>query len=277
VKLRGPSKTAYGVAVIRAAHQLLDQPKVLDDPIALSVLGPQADGEVRSRRQRGSLSRHLRAFVVARSRFVEDELAQAVKRGVRQYVVLGAGLDTFAYRNPHPLLRVFEVDHPNTQAWKRAQLAANGIAIPATTMLVPVDFEQQTAGEELVRAGWNPEEPSFFSCLGVTMYLEPESVMATLKQLAAAPAGSQFVFDYVPASSGSLRLRIMRFVLSLIAAAYGEPWKTDFDPAFLTGKLREFGFAQTQDMGPAEINALYFAGRADGMRSVGGRLMSARR
>jgi methyltransferase (TIGR00027 family) len=261
---------------MRAAHQVLDQPKVLADPLSLSVLGPHGAADVGSRGHRGRLSRHLRAFVVARSRFVEDELAQAVQRGVRQYVLLGAGLDTFAYRNPHAELRVFEVDHPATQASKRAQLESGGIAIPASTTHVPMDFEKQDLVQELQRAGWRADAPTFFSCLGVTMYLDPQAALATMKQLGAAPAGSQFVFDYVPARSGSLRHAVMRFVLSRVAASFGEPWKSSFEPGLLASQLREFGFAQTQDLGPQEMNARYFAERSDGLRVLGGRLMSAR-
>jgi methyltransferase (TIGR00027 family) len=126
-----PSLTAYRVALSRAAHQLFDDPRVLDDPLALRIIGTQGAEELRSNRHRCAATpgRYLRAFVVARSRLAEDLLADAVQRGVRQYVVLGAGLDTFAYRNPYPvsLLEVFEVDHPATQAWKRRLLAAAGL------------------------------------------------------------------------------------------------------------------------------------------------------
>src|ERR1700728_4612774 len=122
------SRTAYRVAVRRAAHQLLDHPKVLDDPLALRIIGRKAAQELRSQpKERHLFARASRAFMVVRSRYAEDELARAVSQGVSQYVVLGAGLDTFAYRNPHPGLRVFEIDHPATQAWKRGQLQAAAI------------------------------------------------------------------------------------------------------------------------------------------------------
>ena len=141
------SRTARRVAIRRAAHQLLDHPRVLDDPLALRIIGAEAAEELRSNpKEHHAFSRAFRAFMAARSRYAEDELAGAVERGVRQYVVLGAGLDTFAYRNPHAGLRVFEVDHPATQAWKREQLSAAGIAIPAALTFVPVDFERQTSG-----------------------------------------------------------------------------------------------------------------------------------
>src|SRR6202162_2165714 len=142
------SRTAQRVAIRRAAHQLLDQPRVLDDPLALRIIGADAaEGLGTKPKEHHAFSRAFRAFMAARSRYAEDELARAVAEGVRQYVVLGAGLDTFAYRNPHPGLRVFEVDHPATQAWKREQLQAAGITIPPALTFVHIDFEQKTLGD----------------------------------------------------------------------------------------------------------------------------------
>src|ERR1700675_701916 len=139
------SKTAHRVAIRRAAHQLLDQPRVLDDPLALRIIGSEAEQELRSNpKEHHAFSRAFRAFMAARSRYAEDELARAVAQGVAQYVVLGAGLDTFAYRNPHDGLHVFEVDHPATQAWKREQLQTAGMVIPAALTFVPIDFERGT-------------------------------------------------------------------------------------------------------------------------------------
>src|ERR1700733_540394 len=139
-----PSRTAMRVAMRRGAHQLFDHPKVLEDPIALPIIGSEASAKLEADRSKhqSRVARNLRAFLVARSRFAEDELARAVGRGVRQYVILGAGLDTFAYRNPYTDLavRVFEVDHPATQEWKRKKLAEEGIAIPPSVTYAPVDF-----------------------------------------------------------------------------------------------------------------------------------------
>src|ERR1700684_280435 len=136
------SRTAQRVAIRRAAHQLLDQPRVLDDPLALRIIGSEAAEALRSDpKEDHAFSRAFRAFMAARSRYAEDELARAVARGVTQYVVLGAGLDTFAYRNPHAGLHVFEVDHPATQVWKRERVPAAGIAIPPSFTLFSIDFE----------------------------------------------------------------------------------------------------------------------------------------
>src|ERR1700729_1990211 len=191
------SKTAHRVAIRRAAHQLLDQPKVLDDPLALRIIGTETAQELRSNpKEHHAFSRAFRAFMAARSRYAEDELARAVAQGVTQYVILGAGLDTFAYRNPHPGLRVFEIDHPATQAWKRGQLQAAGIPIPPSLTFVPIDFEKQTLADGLARSGLNANAPAFFSWLGVTPYLTREACMTTLSVIAKMSAGSGVVFDF---------------------------------------------------------------------------------
>src|SRR5690349_4574078 len=194
-----PSRTAYRVAMRRAAHQILDQPLVLDDPVALTIVGPRAAAEIEADRRRydSSFGRAMRLFLVARSRVAEDALARAVAAGVRQYVILGAGLDTFAYRNPYPSLRVFEIDAPATQAWKRDLLRRTRIAEPAALTFVPVDFETQSLPEQLAAAGFGGGERAFFSWLGVTMYLTRDAIMGTLRYVAERPAGSGITFDYM--------------------------------------------------------------------------------
>src|SRR5215469_11471000 len=157
------SQTALRVAIRRAAHQLVDRPPVMDDPIAVRLIGDAYPRDLE--RASHTVARDFRAYMAARSRYAEDHLAQAVAAGVRQYVVLGAGLDTFAYRNPFAGLRVFEVDHPATQAWKRGLLAAASIAIPATLAFTPVDFEKDTLADRLAMAGFQAHEPAFFSWL----------------------------------------------------------------------------------------------------------------
>jgi methyltransferase (TIGR00027 family) len=191
------SRTAQRVAIRRAAHQLLDQPRVLDDPLALRIIGAEAAAALRTNpKEHHAFARAFRAFMAARSRYAEDELARAVASGVRQYVVLGAGLDTFAYRNPHDGLRVFEVDHPATQAWKRERLQAAGIAVPSSLTFVPIDFERQTLADGLERAGFDHRIAAFFSWLGVTPYLTREACMSTLSLIAKMPASSGVVFDF---------------------------------------------------------------------------------
>jgi methyltransferase (TIGR00027 family) len=278
-----PSLTAYRVAIRRAAHQVLDNPNVLDDPIALRIIGQEAAERLRdgSDDQQGRFARAVRAFMVARSRHAEDELALAITRGATQYVILGAGLDTFAYRNPYAAsaLRVFEVDHPATQEWKRGRLAAAGIAPPESVTYAPVDFERQALPEELARAGFKSDAIAFFSWLGVTMYLEPAAIKATLGYVASTPRGGGVVFDYaVPRSSLSWMGRIALDAMSRRVARSGEPFRTFFDPRELAAQMRAMGFTSIEDFGKDEINALYFKDRADGLRVGGslGRVMTAR-
>jgi methyltransferase (TIGR00027 family) len=281
--IRGrPSLTAQRVAQSRAAHLLLDSPPpVLDDPIALAILGRGAEHTIRLQRLRFDAppARHLRAFLLVRSRIAEEALDAALARGIRQYVVLGAGLDTFAYRNPYPptALRVFEVDHPATQEWKLTLLAQAGIPLPDSLSRVPVDFECDTLAGALAAGGFDRSTPSFFSWLGVTMYLSAPAVTATLSYIAALPRGSAVVFDYAvpPQSLGPARRAFYRGRLLRVAAA-GEPWRSFFVPAQLDAELAALGFTRREDLGPEQLNARYFAGRSDRLRTSGpGRIMVA--
>jgi methyltransferase (TIGR00027 family) len=269
VEQNSPSLTAHRVAMMRAAHQILDSPKVFEDPIALSIIGAQEASDILSekRKFKTRLRSYLRAIVVARSRFVEDELSIAIERGVRQYVILGAGLDTFAYRNPYTTngLRVFEVDYPATQEWKLQLLNAAKIPIPETLTFIPMDFESQILADRLQKAGFRMDEPSFFSWLGVTMYLTRESIMATMKCISSSTTpGSEIVFDYViPPSSQNFLRRLVFRLLSHRLARVGEPWVSFFDPNSLIMDLRNIGFTQAEDIGPEEINGRFFNDRPD--------------
>ncbi|HXN73566.1 MAG TPA: class I SAM-dependent methyltransferase [Candidatus Acidoferrales bacterium] len=270
------------VATRRAAHQLFDHPRVLEDPIALPIIGSEASAKLEAERSKhqSRMARNLRAFLVARSRFAEDELARAVDRGVRQYVILGAGLDTFAYRNLYAdqAVRVFEVDYPATQEWKRGKLAEAGIAIPQSVTYAPVDFERETLADGLKLAGFDLSKAAFFSWLGVTMYLTEDAVMATLGLIASTQPGGGVAFDYaVPRSSLNWIGRMALDALSYRVAAAGEPFRTFFEPGMLAEQLRRIGFRQVTDLDANEINAQYFKDRADRLRVTGriGHLMSA--
>jgi methyltransferase (TIGR00027 family) len=266
------SRTAQRVAIRRAAHQLLDQPKVLDDPLALRIIGADAADELHSNpKEHHAFSRAFRAFMAARSRYAEDELARAIAEGVTQYVVLGAGLDTFAYRNPHAGLRVFEVDHPATQAWKREQLEAADIQIPSSLTFVPIDFEQQTLADGLHNSGFNAKAAAFFSWLGVTPYLTREACMTMLSLIAKLPAGSGVVFDFAvdPALLNPGQRQAIE-ALSKRVAAFGEPFQLFFDPAKLQDELKRLGFHRTEFLQGKELNARYFKDRSDGLLVRGG-------
>jgi methyltransferase (TIGR00027 family) len=267
-----PSVTAQRVAMRRAAHQLLDDPKVFDDPLALRIIGKDGASALQAdpgQFETTPLSPYMRAFVAARSRYAEDELALGVGRGVRQYVILGAGLDTFAYRNPYPesVLHVFEVDHPATQTWKRARLEESAITLPDGLTFAPVDFETQTLEEGLRDAGYDPNQCTFFSWLGVTEYLTTEVVMATLRFIASTPLGSGVVFDYMISPSLLTPAQRSRLHgLSRRVESAGEPWQAFFDPESLTRDLRAIGFGYVEDERPEEINARYLKNRKDGLR-----------
>ena len=267
-----PSATARSVAMRRAAHQLLDDPKVFDDPLALPIIGRKDESALRADPHyfdRTPLAPHLRAFVAARSRRAEDELAFAVRHGVRQYFIVGAGLDTFAYRNPYPqgTLHVYEVDHPATQTWKRAALEEVGIAVPVDVTFVPMDFGTRTLDEELRGTGYDPGKCAFFSWLGVTEYLTIEEVMATLRFIASTPEASGVVFDYMisPSSLGPAQRARFEALAQRVASA-GEQWRAFFDPRLLESDLRDLGFGHVEDNGPEEINERYFRNRVDGLR-----------
>jgi len=274
-----PSRTAQRVAVRRAIHQLCDDPRVFDDPVALRIIGPEEAGELAHKRPADPASgRHLRAFIAARSRYAEDQLAEAVRRGTRQYVVLGAGLDTFACRNPFDGLRVFEVDHPATQAWKRSRLESACISVPASMAFVPVDFGRQTLAQGLKQAGFQEDAPAFFSWLGVTPYLFRETAMAILQWLISVCSRNGVVFDYiVPRSSLGPLNRVAFDLLANRVAAAGEPFVGFFDPQELARDLKKMGFEHIEDLDAEKINGRYFTGRTDGLQVAGaGRLMCAR-
>ncbi len=277
-----PSRTAQSTALQRAAHQLIERPLVFDDPFALKILGAQRVKwlALNLARYRTPSSRAWRAFFVTRSRYAEDELARVYRQGTRQYLVLGAGLDTFAYRNPQgERLRVFEVDHPSTQAWKRAQLREHGIELPRSLTFVPVDFEKQSLADRLRQAGFRRNAPVFISWLGVTMYLTQDAVMQTLRFVAESCArGSEIVFDFsVPDEALGELERKRRAERAKRVAAIGEPWISYFDPASLVEELGAMGYSRASSLGAGELNARYFAGRADGFSLYGSaRIMTAR-
>ena len=241
----------------------------MQDPLAARIVGPEAVARIRAaaQRYRSWTETYLRAFVVVRSRIAEDALAQAVARGVAQYVVLGAGLDTFAYRNPHPGLKVFEVDHPATQAWKLRRLADAGIEVPPSLTFVPVDFEHEQLPERLRAAGVRTEAPAFFAWLGVSMYLTRAAVLATLGYVVSFAPGSGIVLDYArPLDTLSLVRRVIVRAVMLRLATIGEPWRTLFTARELRELLGTLGYTQIEDLAPEAINARYFSARSDMLR-----------
>jgi methyltransferase (TIGR00027 family) len=267
------------VALRRAAHQLYDaQPLVLDDPIAVPMLGTTYSEELRRTPTRPDrpFSVGLRAFLVARSRYAEDNLAHATRHGIMQYVLLGAGLDTFAHRNPYPHLRVFEVDHPATQQWKRELLETGSLPSPENLTYVPVDFEHESLPQQLYSAGFNPQVPTFFAWLGVVPYLTLEAFRSTINFIAAQPLGTGVVLDYgQPRSALPFLERLAHDSLAARVQLAGEPFQLFFTPSEIAAELTVF--RNREDLGSDEINTRYFANRTDNLKLLGsaGRLLSA--
>jgi methyltransferase (TIGR00027 family) len=265
-----PSRTAVRVALRRAAHQLLDVPPVFADPLAVTILGVDYAEELRRTptRQDRPFSIALRAFLVARSRYAEDNLEQAVAAGVRQYVLLGAGLDTFAYRNPYAGLRVFEVDHPATQQWKHALLQKNGIAIPPTAIYTPVDFESQSLAAQLAQCGFDSQAPAFFAWLGVVPYLTLPAFRSTVAFIAEQSPGTGLTLDYCQPSSvlPPVEQRMHASLAARVALA-GEPFQLFFTPQQIAAELHRFD--NLEDLGTEAINDRYFSGRTDQLRVRG--------
>lgn len=276
-----PSRSALRVASLRAVHQLLDEPLVFPDPIALPLLGASTEAALREDPfvLNHPMSRGLRAALVARSRFVEDELARCVAAGTRQYVLLGAGLDTFAYRNPYQAegLHVFEVDHSGTQRWKQQLLVESGIEAPSSLTFVPMDFERDDLGSALRQAGFRADAPACVSWMGVTMYLTAHAVFKTLSTVAGFASGTCLCFDYrIPVTMLNPIERVVSEVIEQEIAALGEPWLATFDPAQLQTQLLELGFHSAESATQEDINLRYFARRKDGLCTGGGaRIMCA--
>src|ERR1700722_18220164 len=259
------SRTALRVAQRRAIHQVLDLPCVLADPIAIPLLGPEFSYD--PVREMHSFARAFRAFLAARSRNAEDRLASVVANGVAQYVILGAGLDTFAYRNPFPQLSVFEVDFPATQEWKRSLLAAAAIAEPANLTFVPLDFEHMTLAAGLSAAGFDATKPAFFGWLGVVPYLTLPAFRATLETIAGLPSGSAVSFDYAVSPRALNLVHRMTFrALTRRVAKAGQPFLLLFTPEQLDAEFVRAGLGRFEQLGAAELNDLYFANRTDRLK-----------
>ncbi|GAC1352588.1 MAG: hypothetical protein NVS3B20_12700 [Polyangiales bacterium] len=271
-----PSRTALGAASHRAAHQVLERGVIFADPLALRILGADADTAIEDA-IRDPNKCWIRLFIALRTRFAEDAIATAYSRGVRQLVVLGAGLDTYAYRTTLPAgARVFEVDHPATQAWKRERLASAAIEIPETVSFVYSDFEHGGLADALRTAGFDPAQRSFFTWLGVVPYLSEETVFATLSLLASMSGGADVVFDYAVAARTieDPRLRALQESLEAHVAAQGEPFQSHFDPESLARKLRALGFPVLEDLNATEIAERYFPGQGE-WSSGAGRVLRA--
>jgi methyltransferase (TIGR00027 family) len=277
--LRRPSRTAVVTAVARAFCRH-ESPVIFDDDLAWGLAGEEGlalSGRLGTEIP-GALVAAFSRWMGIRARFTEDLVAQAIARGTPQYVVLGAGLDSFAYRRRDLLdrVRVFEVDHPASQEWKRRRLRDLRIEIPDNLVFAPLDFELQTLREGLEHAGFEFQRPAFFSWIGVTMYLSLEAINATLATIAQCLTGSRVVLTYnQPHDSLDQFSLQVTSAFSAIAAELGEPFVSLFRPDDIERLLQSHGFVDIVHFGPPEARAAYLNGRADVQIAGAQRLVSA--
>ncbi|MFF1919842.1 class I SAM-dependent methyltransferase [Streptomyces sp. NPDC058221] len=269
-----PDSTAVRTALWRAMHVRIDPPPhVIEDEIGLKLAAPGDDWRERPDMDPRTTS-GFRAAMVARARFIEDLITEQADRGVTQYIVLGAGLDTFAQRKPEiaSRLQIFEVDQPGPQAWKRRRLAELGYGIPEWLHLVPVDFEANTHWwEQLAANGFDPGRPSVIVSTGVTMYLTEEAVVATLRQITTLAPGSTLAMTFLlPAELLDEADRAGLRASKEGARASGTPFLSFYTPQKMLALAREAGFADAQHLPGAVLAARYFAGRTDGLRPSSG-------
>jgi methyltransferase (TIGR00027 family) len=287
------SRTALFTAYSRGYHCAHDNPKIFSDPAAFSLLSPEECTRIETLlvetfRTANPLalenfadipsalgwlmqSGAAASILLSRAKYAEECLENSIASGVRQYVILGAGLDSFAYRRPELLegLVLFEVDHPATQAFKRQRLAELGWLQPQSLHYVPVDFTRQRLSDSLARTPFDPCKPVFFSWLGVTYYLPRDVVLATLQEIAGfSLSGSSMVFDYldleafVPEKCAPRVQRMLNHVESL-----GEPMQAGFDPLTLAQELEPVGFELLENLSPWDIHHRWFLGRTDHYRA----------
>lgn len=264
-----PENTAARVALWRALHVQADAPPhVFEDEVGLRLLSP--DGDWKSRPDMSPFTKPFRASILARARFIEDLVEERAAKGVGQYVILGAGLDTFAQRRPELSSRlvVFEVDQPGPQAWKRQRLVELGFGIPDSLQLVPVDFEAGDAWwERVAAAGFDRAKPSVVVSTGVSMYLTKDAIMATLRDVASLAPGSTFVMSFLlPFELLDPEIRPGMQRAADGARASGTPFISFFTPSEMLDMAREAGFRQVEHVSAADLGDRYFAGRTDGLR-----------
>ena len=264
-----PDNTAVRTALWRALHAEIDsQPHVFDDRIGLQLVAPDEDW--RNRPDMGPFTKPFRASILARARFVEDFVQEQATRGTSQYVILGAGLDTFAQRQPDLASRmdVFEIDQPATQEWKRRRLIELGFGIPSFLHLVPVDFEAGKAWwDQLTASGFDVNQPAVVASTGVSMYLSKEAVVATLRQVASFAPGSTLVMSFmlpIELHDPDIRAGVERAAAG--AKANGTPWLSFFMPAEMLALARDAGFVNAEHVSAVALAERYFANRADGLR-----------
>ena len=263
---RHSSNTAVRAATLRAVHQLIDEePKILNDHIVLRLLDASTLDQIHLNQNKFRTLRMIamRSHIVLRSRYTEDRLAEAVDNGIQQYLMLGVGLDTFPYRQPHwaRVLHIFELDHSASQLSKRERLASAGVEVPSNVELIALDFETTSLRDCLGKSSFDFGKPAFLSWLGVTMYLSTDAIDAVFRFVSSLPRSSEIVFTFASPAS------LMSEKIAASAAAHGEPWRTRFEPNDLTHKLQGLGFSTVSFLSTSEAETRYFRGRHDGLHA----------
>jgi methyltransferase (TIGR00027 family) len=265
-----PSQTLLVPAVARAAHQLLDAPLILNDPLAIGLV-PEASREAilgAVDDHRATAAMLCRSLFTLRSRFVEDQLETAAVRGVRQYIMLGAGLETFPWRQPDFArdMKIFFCDHPSTLAWAQSRFRERALVAPPNHTIVPVDLEERRFGRQLAEFGFAQEVPALVSMLGVTQYLTAQTIDSLLGLFASLSASSEAVFSFNVTDDelNGLELDEIR-AGAAYGGAIGEPWLTRVPPAEMIERVRRFAFREVFHLDPDQAQRQYFAGRGDGL------------
>ena len=276
MEVGSPSRTAILTAIHRAAHFLMDDPpKILADSFACAFSGFPCDHEFLSSVDAYAFPDFAahRANFALRNRYAEDQLAAAFASGTAQYVILGAGLDSFAYRCPDALhgLQIFEVDHPSSQAWKQARLAELGVAGPPTLRYVSIDFECEALTARLDAGGVDRKAKAFLSWLGVTQYLTRDAVLKALRDIVSATvAGSEIVASFVvPASILNRTDSALLAATAERAASVSEPWLSLLEPREMIALMEQAGFVDVRCFGTEDAARTYLAGRRDGLKMPG--------
>jgi methyltransferase (TIGR00027 family) len=269
-QVSAPDSTAVRVALWRALHAQIDAPpRVFEDEVGLRLVAPDENWRRRSDMD-SDFTRPFRASIVARARFIEDLILEQVKHGVSQYVILGAGLDTFAQRRPEmgSRLTVFEIDQPGPQAWKRRRLIELGLGVPDWLRFVPVDFEAGDAWwERLTSGGFDAGQPAIVASTGVSMYLSKDAVASTLRHVAALVPGSTFAMTFMlPIELADPEVRPGLERAEKGARASGTPFISFFTPTEVLALAREAGFREARHVSAAALTERYFSGRTDGLR-----------
>jgi methyltransferase (TIGR00027 family) len=270
-KMTEPDNTAVRTALWRALHMQVDaKPYILEDEIGLQLIAPPADWQQRPDMK---FTKRLRASIVARARFIEDLIIEQGTQGIAQYVILGAGLDTFAQRKPDiaSTLQIYEIDQPDTLAWKQQRLIEHSFGVPEYLHFVPVNFETSSWWEELLKAGFDTSKPAVVVCTGVTLYLTKEAIISTLKQIAALASGSKLAMTfYLPMELLDEEDKPMQEIAEKGARSAGTPFVSFFAPNEILALAGEAGFKEAKTISTKDMEQYYFMNRTDNLLPASG-------